>query len=74
MAKRRGSRKSGVLRTTKRVAQKTVGFLEKGLSGLFGVVKEGVQMGVKDVKKGVKMVSSRRKHRKSKRRSTRRKH
>ena len=74
MAKRRGTRKSGVLRTTKRVAQKTVGFLEKGLSGLFGVVKEGVQMGVKDVKKGVKMVSSRRKHRKSRRHSTRRKH
>lgn len=72
MAKRRGSRKSGVLGATKRVAQKTVGFLEKGLSGLFGVVKSGVQMGVKDVKKGVKMVSMRRKSRKSRRQRTKR--
>lgn len=72
MAKRRGSRKSGVLGTTKRVAQKTVGFLERGLSGLFGVVKSGVQMGVSDVKKGVKMISMKRKHRKSKRSHTKR--
>lgn len=72
MAKRHASRKSGVLGTTKKVAQKTVGFLEKGLSGLFGVVKSGVQMGVKDVKKGVKIVSSRRKHRKSRRHHTKR--
>lgn len=72
MAKRHASRKSGVLRTTKKVAQKTVGFLEKGLTGLFGVVKSGVQMGVKDVKKGVKMISTRRKHRKSRRHQTKR--
>jgi hypothetical protein len=72
MAKRRGSRKSGVLGATKRVAQKTVGFLERGLSGLFGIVKSGVQMGVNDVKKGVKMISTRRKHRKSRRHHTKR--
>jgi len=68
MAKSRRMRKSNVLGTTKRIAQKSVGFLEKGLSGLFGVVKSGVSMSVKGVKRGVKMVSM--KHRRN--RSTRR--
>jgi len=71
MAKRRGSRKTGVLGKTKQVANKTLGFLEKGLSGLFGVVKTGVDMGVNSVKKGVRMISSR-KHSKSRRHRTRR--
>lgn len=71
MAKRRGSRKATILGKTKRVANKTLGILEKGLSGLFGVVETGVNMGVNSVKKGVKMVSSRR-HRKSRRHATRR--
>jgi hypothetical protein len=76
MAKGRRSRKSGVLGTTKKVAKKTLGFLEEGLSGLFGIVKSGVQMGVSDVKKGAKMIASRRKSRRNKRRNAtrRRKH
>uniref|UniRef100_A0A6C0LD72 Uncharacterized protein n=1 Tax=viral metagenome TaxID=1070528 RepID=A0A6C0LD72_9ZZZZ len=71
MAKRRGSRKTGVLGKTKQVANKTLSFLEKGLSGLFGVVKTGVNMGVNSVKKGVRMISSRR-NKKSRRNATRR--
>lgn len=70
MAKSRRMRKSGVLGTTKRIAKKSVGILEKGLSGLFGVVKSGVSMSVKGVKRGVRMVSMKRKHRRN--RSTRR--
>ena len=72
MAKHRGTRKSKVLGTTKRIAKQSVGLLEKGLSGLFGVVKSGVSMSVKGVKKGANMLSTRRKHRKTRHSSTRR--
>ena len=74
MPRKSRSRKNSVLSTTKKVGMKSVGLLEKGLSGLFGVVKTGVEMGVNDVKKGAKMIASRRKskRRKSSRRKSRR--
>lgn len=72
MAKYRGTRKSKVLGTTKKIAQQSVGFLEKGISDLFGIVKTGVSMSVKSVKKGANMLSTKRNKRLSKRRSTRR--
>ena len=65
------SRKTGVLGTTKKFANKSLSFLEKGVSGLFGVVKSGVNMSVKGVKRTASMITKRRKHRKM-RRGTRR--
>ena len=46
MSRKSRSRKNSVLSTTKKVGMKSVGLLEKGLSGLFGVVKTGVEMGL----------------------------
>jgi len=72
--KSHASRKSGLLGKTKKVVGKTVSLLESGLSGLFGIVKSGVQMGVTDVKKGISMIRSRGKGRHSHRNTRRRKH
>ena len=56
MAKRRTMRKSNLLKNTTKTAVKSVGYLEKGMSGIFGLVKQGVKTGASVVEKGASVV------------------
>ena len=56
MAKRRTARKSNLLKNTTKTAVKSVGYLEKGMSGIFGLVKRGVKTGASVVEEGASIV------------------
>ena len=58
MAKRRTMRKSNLLKRTAKTAVKSVGYLEKGMSGIFGIVKRGVKTGASVVEEGASVVKT----------------
>ena len=64
---------SSGLKTVGKVAEKSVPVVEKGISGVYGALATGFDMGVKGVKKGVTMMSKKR-HTSSKKRHHKKTH
>ena len=50
--------------SVKIVAEKSAPIVEKGISGVYGALATGFDMGVKGVQKGVTMMTKKRRHRK----------
>ena len=68
MAKnRRKSQKRGLTRTVKKSVSAGENVASKGVSGIYNFLSSGFNMGSRDIKKGVNMISKRRRSRKSRR-------